>query len=150
MIPLPYRLLLIAGLVAAAGLCGWVKGAGHVQAEWDKDRAAVEVVVVKQQARTARIEAAQKTTTENVSHETDSALARSDEYWRVRYPLRPGRLPDVPGTAAATDAGAAPAPSDPAGDSPGTCNPADGSADAIVILEWQRWYRGVSAATALP
>lgn len=33
-IPLPYRLAIVAGLFAAAFGFGWVKGAGHVQAAW--------------------------------------------------------------------------------------------------------------------
>lgn len=33
-VPLPYRIAIIAALFAAAGGFGWVKGAGHVRAEW--------------------------------------------------------------------------------------------------------------------
>lgn len=145
------RLVLLACLLAGGVLFGWVKGADHVRDAWDAERAATAIVVAKQQARAVRIEAAQKLTTEKIGHEIDTALARSDAYWgRLRYPPRPGRLPDAPGAAAATDAAAPADATDPAGDTSGACSPADGSADAIVIIEWQRWWRGVSAATALP
>lgn len=34
LVPLPYRIAIIAALFVAAGGFGWVKGAGHVRAEW--------------------------------------------------------------------------------------------------------------------
>jgi len=146
LIPLPYRLLALAGLIAAVGLFGWVKGAGHVQDAWDKATAEQSSVVVRQRARVAKIEAAQQLTTEKISHETDRALARSDAYWGgVRYPATsPGSVPEIPKAAGTTDA-----TSETVAPSPAGCSSADGSADAIVILEWQRWYRGISSAAKL-
>lgn len=35
MIPWPYRLLTLAALSVALGGFGWIKGASHVQAQWD-------------------------------------------------------------------------------------------------------------------
>lgn len=48
-VPLPYRILFMAVIAAALFGFGWLKGAGHVQAEWDAE-------VVKQSLTAARIE----------------------------------------------------------------------------------------------
>lgn len=37
LVPWPYRLLIVAVLAAALVGVGWVKGASHVQAEWDAE-----------------------------------------------------------------------------------------------------------------
>ena len=52
LVPWPYRLLIVAVLAAALVGVGWVKGASHVQAEWDAE-------VVKQSLTDARVEKAQ-------------------------------------------------------------------------------------------
>ena len=59
LVPWPYRLLALA-LLAAACLCfGWVKGAGHVQSEWDeatrKQVMRVAAVKVKQAEATVQV-----------------------------------------------------------------------------------------------
>lgn len=138
-IPAPYRWLALAALAGALAGAGWVKGAAHVQAAWDAATVKESLIVARQQARVERIEAAQFFNTEKISHETDRALAASDDYW-LRFAAGPRRLPETPGSAGATDGAAAAA-------SPGAarCAESDGSADAIVILEWQRWWTGVRA-----
>lgn len=141
LIPWPWRLLGLGALVAACMAFGWVKGAAHVQAAWDAATVKESLIVARQQARVERIEAAQFFNTEKISHETDRALAASDEYWRLRFAAGPRRLPETPGAAGATDGTAEAAAPGAAG-----CAEADGSADAIVILEWQRWWQGIRAA----
>lgn len=59
LVPWPYRLLIVAVLAAALVGVGWVKGASHVQAEWDAE-------VVKQSLTTARVEKAQAQATVQV------------------------------------------------------------------------------------
>lgn len=59
LVPWPYRLLIVAVLAAALVGVGWVKGASHVQAEWDAE-------VVKQSLTAARVEKAQAQATVQV------------------------------------------------------------------------------------
>ena len=59
LVPWPYRLLIVAVLAAALVGVGWVKGASHVQAEWDAE-------VVKQSLTAARVEKAQAQATAQV------------------------------------------------------------------------------------
>ena len=57
-VPLPYRLLALALLAVALVGFGWVKGAGHVQAEWDaaNTKQALQVSVVKQRQAEATVQ----------------------------------------------------------------------------------------------
>ena len=59
LVPWPYRLLIVAVLAATLVGVGWVKGASHVQAEWDAE-------VVKQSLTAARVEKAQAQATVQV------------------------------------------------------------------------------------
>ena len=135
-IPLPYRLLAIAALVAACIGFGWTKGAGHVQDKWD-------AATAEQSSLVARIQAKQTQATETINHATPRLIARSDDYWRLR--LKPLQADPVSVAAGSADATAAADASDSSG-SDGGCSPADGAADAIVILEWQRWVRAMQTA----
>lgn len=58
-IPFPYRLAAIAALAVVLIGFGWIKGAGHVQDEWDAANAkqATQVIIVKQRqaAETVRV-----------------------------------------------------------------------------------------------
>lgn len=138
LIPLPYRLLAIATLIASCVGFGWVKGAGHVQYAWD-------AATVRQSLIVAHIQAKQTQATKDIDHATRSLVSRSDDYWRLR--LKPLQADPVPGTAGSADAAAPSDQADPAGRAQGSdCNPADGSADAIVILEWQAWARAMQGA----
>lgn len=136
LIPWPYRWLAFAGLIVACLASGWVGGADHVQDKWDAQQQAQAVQIV-------RIQAKQAAATETINHETHRLVARSDEYWRLR--LKPLQADPVPGTAGSTDAAPAADALDPTGRAQG-CDPADGAADAIVIMEWQRWARAMQAA----
>jgi len=133
LIPLPYRLLAIATLIASCVGFGWVKGAGHVQDAWD-------AATVRQSLIVAHIQAKQTQATKDIDHATRSLVSRSDDYWRLR--LKPLQADPVPGTTGEPDAAAPSDQADPAG-AEGTpiCSPADGAADAIVILGWQHVYK---------
>ncbi len=138
LIPLPYRLLAIATLIASCVGFGWVKGADHVQDAWD-------AATVRQSLIVAHIQAKQTQATKDIDHATRSLVSRSDDYWRLR--LKPLQADPVPGTSGKSDAAAASDPADSAGvEGAPLCSPADGAADAIVILEWQRWARAMQAA----
>ena len=62
LIPWPYRLLVLALLSAALVGFGWVKGAGHVQAEWDAAVAkqSLQVVVVQKRQAEATVQVVTK------------------------------------------------------------------------------------------
>lgn len=133
LIPWPYRWLAFAGLIVACLASGWVGGADHVQDKWDAQQQAQAVQIV-------RIQAKQAAATETINHETHRLVARSDDYWRLR--LKPLQADPVPGTAGSADAAAASDPADSAGvEGAPLCSPADGAADAIVILGWQNVYK---------
>lgn len=139
LIPWPYRLLAVALLAVALVSFGWIKGAGHVQDQWDAQSTADKLVV-------ARTQAAQTAKTQEIDHETARLIARSDDYWRMRQPSVPSGLP---GATAPADAATQADSSDPTGRVDGVeCSPAAGAADAIVIIEWQRWAKEMQAATA--
>lgn len=138
LIPWPYRWLAFAGLTVACLATGWIKGAGHVQDKWD-------AATAEQSSLVARIQAKQTQATETINHATPRLIARSDDYWRLR--VKPVQADPVPGPAGGSDAAAPSDQADPAGRAQGSdCNPADGSADAIVILEWQAWVRAMQGA----
>lgn len=59
LVPMPYRLLVVAVIATAMFGFGWLKGAGHVRAEWDAE-------VVKQSLTAARVEKAQAQATVQV------------------------------------------------------------------------------------
>lgn len=131
LIPLPYRLLAIATLIASCVGFGWVKGADHVQDAWD-------AATVRQSLIVAHIQAKQTQATKDIDHATRSLVSRSDDYWRLR--LKPLQADPVSVAAGSADAAAASDPADSSG-SDGGCSPADGAADAIVILGWQNVYK---------
>lgn len=58
----PYRLLAMAALAVALIGFGWVKGAGHVQSEWDSatGKQALQVAVVKQRQAEATVQVVTK------------------------------------------------------------------------------------------
>lgn len=136
LIPWPYRWLAFAGLTVACLATGWIKGAGHVQDKWD-------AATAEQSSLVARIQAKQTQATETINHATPRLIARSDDYWRLR--LKPLQADPVPGTAGSADAAAASDQADSAR-SDGGCSPADGAADALVILGWQEWVRAMQEA----
>lgn len=152
LVPWPYRLLVLAVFAVALGGFCWVKGANHVQDKWDREQQAQAVKIV-------RIETRQKAATETINHEASSLVDRSDAYYRGLR-LNPHPVPGLPGSTASSDATASAASPGATGDSAGSggtngtpnysknysCDPADGAADAIVILEWQRWTREMRAA----
>ena len=131
LIPLPYRLLAIATLIASCVGFGWVKGAGHVQDAWD-------AATVRQSLIVAHIQAKQTQATKDIDHATRSLVSRSDDYWRLR--LKPVQADPVPGTSGESHAAAETDQADSTGRATG-CDPADGAADAIVILGWQNVYK---------
>ena len=136
LIPLPYRWIGIAVLIVAALATGWIKGVDHVQTKWDAQQQAQAVQIV-------RIRAKQAAATETINHETHRLVARSDGYWRLR--LKPLQADPVSVAAGSADATAAADASDSSG-SDGGCSPADGAADALVILGWQEWVRAMQEA----
>lgn len=62
LIPWPYRLLAMAALAVALVGFGWVKGAGHVQAEWDvaTGKQALQVAIVKHRQAEATVQVVTK------------------------------------------------------------------------------------------
>lgn len=133
LIPWPYRLLAIAGLVASCVGYGYVKGADHVQDKWDAS-------VIKDSLTVARIQAKQTQATKEIDHATTSLISRSDDYYRLR--IKPVQAGTVPGASGQPDAAAAPVESDPSRtDWAPVCSPSDGAADALVILGWQHVYK---------
>jgi len=138
------RWLLMGALVISSGLYGWTQGAIHGERRLSEYVRAVDTAAARQQVRVANTEAGQRSSTQEIHHETVARIARSDEHYRLRWPAgSSGALPQLAGRAGAPNG---PAP-ESALDSPGNpggafcADPADAAADAIVILEWQRWFK---------
>ncbi|HEY3432564.1 MAG TPA: hypothetical protein VGK09_08450 [Rhodocyclaceae bacterium] len=138
LIPWYYRWLAIGLLSTTLVAFGWIKGAGHVQQQWDAMVSADKIVMTK-------VKAVQTVKTQEINHETNRLIARSDAYWGLRQPSLPSGVPRSSGGAdAETSADAL----DPARRVEGSeCSPADGAADAILILQWQRWVVEMKKAT---
>ena len=125
-IPWPYRLLAIAALgVALVGL-GWIKGASHVQAQWD---AAVQQQALQAAAaRERQAQATVKVVTQYVDRvrivrekgdtiikevpvyvpvQADAACTINRGFVRLHEAAAAGELPEPPGDADATSAGLA-------------------------------------------
>ena len=147
LVPMPYRLAGIALLSAALFAFGWLKGAGHVQGEFDRYLADEKAAVAAQEARTKAISATQKTiTTASEAHHAATTTALRDLYGPGR--LQPpaaggGLLSRFPAASLRVDA--------PAADTgPGSDGPAsrpddyprlrsDAALTTVQLLELQAW-----------
>ena len=125
-VPLPYRLLALALLAVALVVFGWVKGVGHVQAEWDaaNTRQAQQVSVVKQRQAEATVQVVTKYVDRvkivretgativkevpvYVSPEADAACVLPRGFVRLHDAAAAGRVPESAGGADAAPAGIA-------------------------------------------
>ncbi|WHZ12153.1 MAG: putative signal peptide protein [Burkholderiaceae bacterium] len=126
LIPWPYRLLALAALAVALIGLGWIKGAGHVQAQWD---AAVQKQTLQASAiRERQAQATVKVVTEYVdrvrivrekgdtivkevpvyvSVQADAACTINHGFVRLHDAAAAGELPEPPGDADAPAAGLA-------------------------------------------
>lgn len=134
-IPWYYKYGAIALLSIACFWYGWTFGTSHVQSKWDVQNARNE-----EQAK--KIQEVQKLKSEQANNETKSLLDRNNAYWRMRAnamqanstSTSPGRV-DEPTKADSFNP-----------DRAIKCNPEEGAADAIIILQWQKFYRELSEA----
>ena len=130
------RWVALAALVGLACLYTGIKVAGHYQ-----DRlAAINAVGQAQIQHTKAVEVKQKEVTKNVQRETSSAIARSDAYW-LHQSSSERPVPSVAGPASSPETTAEKPSPDPV-----TCDLADGAADAILVLGWQKFYSDLQAA----
>lgn len=125
-VPLPYRLLALALLAVALIGFGWVKGAGHVQSEWDaaNTRQALQVSVVKQRQAEATVQVVTKYVDRvkivretgativkevpvYVSPEADAACVLPRGFVRLHDAAAAGRVPEPAGGSDAAPAGIA-------------------------------------------
>lgn len=141
--PLNLEAMLIRwGVVLAIGAAlfglGWVKGAAHEQVKAAAFQGGVVALGKAQVAHNAVIAANQGKVVENVTSQVKSATAASDTYW-LRH-AGSGGCP-VSGAPIVTS-GTQPA-SPPAEPNPARCSEADGAADAIQVIELQRFYQGL-------
>lgn len=126
LVPLPYRLLALALLAVALLGFGWVKGASHVQGEWDaaivKQGLQVATVKVKQAEATVQVvtkyvdrvkvvrvtgDTIIKEVPVYVTAEADAACVLSRGFVRLHDAAAAGRIPEPAGGADASPAGIA-------------------------------------------
>lgn len=79
-IPVPYRLAMLLALAIACGATGWVKGAGHVQDQWDRaegTRAAAVASAYQKRIASNKADAdRQAATNATITKEKDNEIAR--------------------------------------------------------------------------
>lgn len=146
---LPVRWLVLAALIAASGLYGWTRGAKHVEQRMDAYVRTVESAADRHTVRVRLLESRQRTISQEAHHETVDRIRRSDEHFRLRWPANSrGAVSAIPGGPGPSDGAA----QEPALDTPGNpggafcTDPADSAADAIIVMEWQKWYRDQKTA----
>lgn len=162
LVPLPYRLLALALLAVALLGFGWVKGASHVQGEWDaaigKQAVQVATVKVKQAEATVqvvtkyvdRVKVVRKTgdtiikeVPVYVTAEADAACVLSRGFVRLHDAAAAGRIPEPAGGADASLAGIAlSAVAGTVADNYGRCHE---NAEQLTAL--QDWVRAQEVAT---
>ena len=126
LIPWPYRLLALAALSVALVGFGWVKGAGHVQDEWDiaSNKQSMQVAVIqKRQAEATvkvvtkyvdRVKVVQETGNTIIKEvpvyvpaEADAACVLYRGFVRLHDAAAAGRIPEPAGSTDAAPAGIA-------------------------------------------
>lgn len=162
LVPLPYRLLALALLAVALLGFGWVKGASHVQGEWDAaiGKQAVQVATVKVKQAEATVQVVTKyvdrvkvvrTTGDTiikevpvyVTAEADAACVLSRGFVRLHDAAAAGRIPEPAGGADASPAGIAlSAVAGTVADNYGRCHE---NTEQLTAL--QDWVRAQEAAT---
>lgn len=104
LVPLPYRLIALALLVAGAGSFGWVKGAAHVEKSFDIYRSQQEATTARAAAKAAQL------TTDLKARAAELEKIKNDEIKAIDLRLstalaslrsRPARRVETPATAAA-------------------------------------------------
>ena len=92
----------VIGLLILAGIAtGTVLGARYELARWEAQTSKDQVVI-------ARVKAARTIKTQEINHETNRFIARSDTYWGVRQSGGAGGLPGSTGIANAASTADAP------------------------------------------
>ena len=126
LIPLPYRLLAMAAFAFALVGFGWVKGAGHVQAEWDTatSKQTLQIAVVQKRQAEATVQVVTKYVDRvrvvretgdtivkevpvYVPAEADAACVVNGGFVRLHDAAAAGRLPEPARSADADPAGIA-------------------------------------------
>lgn len=147
--PVVIRWGCIAAVIAAAWGHGWMRGVSHEEGRLAEYVRSVESAADRHTVRVRLLESRQRTISQEAHHETVDRIRRSDEHFRLRWPANSrGAVSAIPGCPGPADGAA----QEPALDTPGNpggafcADPADSAADAIVILEWQKWYRDQQSA----
>lgn len=125
----------VAALIVTCCTYTGLKVAGHYQ---DK-LAAINAIGVVQKQKVKIIYRKQKEVSAHVTQTFTDAVAASDTYWLLH-----AGASGVPGAAGVTQ-GTSPT-SPPTESDPRRCSEKDGSADAIQVIQLQRFYNGLREA----
>lgn len=140
-IPLPYRLLAMAGLAASVYGLGWINGAHHEQVKGVKFEAATEALGKSALDRNARIAKSQQSNLEAVKNELAKNLKSANDRAAINYRARFGVLKcsgsdPLPRPAEGKQGNDA-LPGEPLAAGPGFIR--DCAHDAATLNAWQRW-----------
>ena len=154
LVPWPYRILAIAGLIAACIGFGYVKGFEHEEAKYNALADSVQAAGEAQNANTAVIIAQQKQISQEAGNEATTLRKRLAQYLAAnRLPRdNPGssRLPPVPDAAPGIDAAPTELTTCPTNDPTILDNAAQDALSLLLLQKWVSLQKARSQSTQVP
>ena len=136
LIPAPYRILLLAAVLASLWLHGYYKGSSSVRADWEAEKASYAVAEAQARAEASRIEKERSQATLRLMEGYESRLSAARAHGRRLCAQAPAAgVPGVPEASGSVDE-AAPGVLAAAGE--------DCAAVAEQLLSLQEWVRSQS------
>ncbi len=153
-----WRIALVPIVLLGVWLSGLWVGEGRTQRAWDAERHQAELVLVRQEQKSADIKRSQEQINHEISNEFNQRLAKMAAGWHSRGSVRvrgnptdsDEHLPAVPATPSGVDKAASDPLSAASGDAGWvTCGrlAEDAAQTTLMFIELQRWHERQVQAT---